>query len=109
MVYVCVVAEAMDAYQAFCQIVPRHMEGSNPHSPLSVPQSIVDSDQHRFVSWLQTYKESRPNKWWKLEPAAQIVARLYHLPIRGEVFQEVSELVRCIQKSEAGPVLIAEF
>ena len=90
---ICIVTEAMEAYQLFCSTVPRHMTG-----PLGteVDTGTAIEDGRSFASWIETYKQERPDQCWELKPVEEILSMLSVLPLNAESYEEVSELVQCL-------------
>jgi hypothetical protein len=84
---ICIVTEAMEAYQAFCKIIPKSV-------PIAFDVEIADEDQRTFAKWIEAHHMTQPNKWWKLKPAEEIVSMLYDLPLTKEAYQEVSEFLK---------------
>ena len=93
---ICIVTEAMEAYQLFCSIVPRHMDG-----PLETEVDIgtATEDGRSLASWMEAYKQEHPDQWWELKPVKEILSMLSVLPLNAESYQEVSELVKCLHRS----------
>ena len=90
---ICIVTETMEAYQRFCTIVPRRMDG-----PLETEVDIgtATEDWRSTASWIEAYKQERPDRWWELRPVEEILSMLSVLPLNAESYQEVSELVKCL-------------
>ena len=81
----CVVTEAMKAYQLFCSIVPRHMDGP-PETEVDMATAI--EDKRSFTSWVKTYKREHPDQWWELKPEKEILSMLSVLPLNEEAFKK---------------------
>jgi hypothetical protein len=96
---ICIVTETMEAYQRFCTIVPRRMDG-----PLETEVDIcitrimatTTEDAVTIESWMEAYKQERPDRWWKHRPIKEILSMLSDLPLNAESYQEVSELVKLL-------------
>ena len=90
---ICIVTETMEAYQRFCTIVPRRMDG-----PLETEVDICTTteDADTIESWMEAYKQERPDRWWELRPVKEILSMLSVLPLNAESYQEVSELVKLL-------------
>ena len=86
------IKEVMQAYEAFCHVVPRRMEDSG-----SVTLLASRTDIDNFVSWMKTYKETCANKWWTLAETEEIASLLRDLPLSEESWLEVCELVNALK------------
>jgi hypothetical protein len=89
---ICVVTEAMEAYQLFCSVVPRHMDG-----PLGTKVDIdigtASKDFSNVQSFLKKYKQTHHNQWWGSKSEKDILSMLSVLPLNEESYHEVLALV----------------
>ena len=90
---ICTVTETMEAYQLLCIIVPRHMDRS---LETEVDIGTATEDWRSIASWMEAYKQERPDRWWEHRPVKEILSMLSVLPLNAESYQEVSELVKCL-------------
>ena len=96
---ICTVTETMEVYQRFCTIVPRRLDG--PLETEIVPcitriMATATEDAATIESWMEAYKQERPDRWWKHRPIKEILSMLSDLPLNAESYQEVSELVKLL-------------
>ena len=90
---ICIVAEAMEAYRSFIQVIPERMESFPSQPYVDVWTAISDADELEL--WIQDYLAAHPVAWWNVGEA-KIVTLLSGLPLTHETKDEMVHMVRCL-------------
>ena len=81
------ISAAMDAYQMFCYLVPRHLPEGEGHA---IPFWVGQLDSFVLKTWVESYVLNNTNKWWLRQ---DIVEMLYVLPLNHITQEEIQLLV----------------
>ena len=87
-----IVAQALRAYECFCEELPRHLDDN-----AVIDDNIALADLDASVKWICTYKQTHRSQWWRLMSHDGIVSCLSVLPLNPESLAELAELVRALQ------------
>ena len=90
---ICIVAEAMEAYRSFIQVIPRRMEGFPSQPDIDVWTANADMD--KLTVWALDYLAAHPVAWWNVGEA-KIITLLSGLPLTHETKDEMVHMVRCL-------------
>ena len=90
---ICIVAEAMEAYRSFIQVIPRRMDSFPSQPDIDVWTAIADKD--KFTLWALDYLAAHPVAWYNVGEA-KIITLLSGLPLSQETKDEMACMVQCL-------------
>ena len=91
---VCIITEALEAYQSFCETIPRHTQEGQAATTMGVPIGTAASDLALLLAWIPKYKqEHHNNRWWERASTDEIMSMLWVAPLNDEAYVEVSTML----------------
>ena len=91
---VCIITEALEAYQSFCKTIPRHVQEGEAATTVGVLIGIAASDLVLLMVWIHKYKqEHHNNRWWERASTDEIMSMLWVAPLNDEATLEVWQLL----------------